>query len=160
MKVLKMIRKIFKSMIKGFRLSYLQRKYVKYRQDQNLDGSYLKSIVERTIKDDVLIKDYIDLCLTDPNIKEICQTYGLSSNDLYSIFCILELGLGYQYWKGHYAFMSTLAYPEPLEFTVVKLREDENVSNICKALKEYWTEEVGFGALFSTIKNSNQFIKR
>ena len=65
---------------------------------------------------DAALKEYLDLCMADGGVARVMRKYNLTREDLMEFYerqCAAGLG---QWVNGHFVALSTLAYPEPLQY--------------------------------------------
>ena len=73
-------------------------------------------ILGGTGKRDAALKEYLDLCMADGAVARVMRKYNLTREDLMEFYERLSMvGLG-QWINGHFVALSTLAYPEPLQY--------------------------------------------
>lgn len=94
------------------------------------------------------IEEFLNLCVSDPGVQQVMEVENLSRSDLRDLYQVLMLnGLG-QWVKGHYAALSTIAYFEPLMFSVRAKNEGVSILEICDKLLDYWEGKIPQGRLF------------
>lgn len=111
------------SVKKSLKLKLLQAKlapYPNHPPNQTIDEmfkGFLKPSMPKELLDEYL-DEYIDFfCLNDRKISPIVKHYGLSKDNLKSIYrdlCHLPLGWA----RGHYIPLSTLSYVEPFMYYI------------------------------------------
>ena len=97
------------------------------------------------------LSEFFDLCEADPGVKSVMEREGLARGDLEQIYGVLRaLGLG-QWVKGHYAALSTIAYPEPLLFLVRSQKRNVEALTVASTLLDYWENKIPQGALLAQV---------
>ena len=100
-------------------------------------------------KRDRALEEFLDLCESDEGVKRVMEIEQLSRSDLEKLYSELLLnGLG-QWVKGHYAALSTIAYVEPLLFTIHAKKQGVGMREICVTLLDYWGEKIPQGGLLN-----------
>lgn len=93
------------------------------------------------------LEDFFDLCKADDGVAQVMEIENANRTDLEEIYKVLLLnGLG-RWVKGHYAALSTVAYAEPLMFTLRTKAQGTSVSEISFTLLEYWEGKIRQGDL-------------
>lgn len=96
-------------------------------------------------------EEFLDLCERDKNVSMVMMLEGLNRSDLKELYKLLMLnGLG-QWVKGHQMALSTLAYPEPLRYTVRAQKQDVNIREIVVNLMDYWDDKFPPGGLIALV---------
>lgn len=95
--------------------------------------------------------EFLDLCESDVGIKQVMEIEGISRADLNELYTrLLAAGLG-QWIKGHYAALSTIAYVEPLQYTIRARRMGNSWPRIVSDLLAHWEERIPSGALLDKV---------
>jgi len=79
---------------------------------------------------DAALKEYLDLCMADGGVAGVMRKYNLTREDLMEFYERLSMvGLG-QWINGHFVALSTLAYPEPLQYVAESRRRMQMLGTI------------------------------
>ena len=139
-----------KSWSKSSRLSELQRKI-------HPPGQSMSALVTGALNPqgaaarDAAVDEFLNLCESDEGVKQVMQIEGLTRADLKDLYQRLTVaGLG-QWIKGHYAALSTIAYPEPLQFAVRAPKQGVQWTHVVFSLMEYWEGNVPQGSLLGQL---------
>ena len=101
---------------------------------------------------DRALDEFLDLCESDEGIKQVMAVERLSRQDLKELYThLLAAGLG-QWIKGHYVALSTIAYVEPLQYTVRSQRMGNSWPRIVSDLLAHWEERISSGALLDKVR--------
>lgn len=101
---------------------------------------------------DRALEEFLDLCVADEGVKKVMEVEHLSRSDLKELYTrLLAAGLG-QWIKGHYVALSTIAYVEPLQYTVRAQRMGNSWPRILSDLLAHWEERIPSGALLSKVR--------
>ena len=97
------------------------------------------------------LAEFFDLCESDEGVKSVMQLEGLTRSDLEQIYgSLLAIGLG-QWVKGHYAALSTIAFPEPLLYLVRSRKRNVDPHTIASNLLDYWETKIPLGTLLARV---------
>ena len=150
-----MVFKALKSFIKGFRLSLYYTKYEK----MNASYDFKKLLVQPASPSQLFMEDFVNFCLQDPRVKRLVHTYNVDKNELFEIQSLLSITILNQRTKGHIPSLATLAYVEPLIYSVVKYRERGSSSEWTNKLFKYWNDQISQGFLLREASNSEKWIE-
>lgn len=112
----------------------------------------MRSLSDGTNEKETALVEYLAFCESDEGVKKVMDSENLSREDLRDIyFRLLAVGLG-QWIKGHYAALSTIAYVEPLLYTVRSQRHGSDWMEVAGNLLAYWENEISQGSLLQQIQ--------
>ena len=95
--------------------------------------------------------DYLDLCVSDEGVAKVMEMENLSRSGLQEIYGHLKAN-GLDRWvKGHCAALSSIAYSEPLYFTVRAPSMGMDWREISLSLSEYWEGRIQPGELVNRV---------
>jgi hypothetical protein len=101
---------------------------------------------------DRALESFLDLCESDEGIRKVMAIETISRADLREIYAqLLFIGLG-QWVKGHYAALSTIAYVEPLQYSVRAKKNGVGMQEIAFNLLEYWEDRIPKGGLLRQLQ--------
>lgn len=107
--------------------------------------------IANAVRTDAL-EEYLDLCESDEGVQQVMKIEGLSRADLKQIYASLSAaGLG-QWIKGHHAALSTIAYVEPLQYSVRAQKLGLARIDVVTNLLAYWEGRIPQGALLSQVR--------
>ena len=137
---------------KSSRLQELQK--VIAPPNQNVDGlvsDFMRSLESGSNERDRALEEFFDLCESDAGVKKVMEIEHLSRSDLKELYHYLcKVGLG-QWVKGHYAALSTIAYVEPLQYSVRAQKRGVNLQEIAINLLDYWEDKIPSGSLLRKV---------
>ena len=88
--------------------------------------------------EDRAFAEYLDLCESDDGVADVMALENLSRSGLQEIYRHLKAS-GLDRWvKGHYAALSSIAYPDPLYFAARAPNVGMDWGEISLSLLEYW----------------------
>jgi len=122
-----MLGEIFRSFKKSLKVKKLTKEYLKLRMDLS-SGTAFEILTADTNKRDDIIQQIVDTAYNEPNNQPPIKKFKITRNNLTEIIQRLEImGCG-QYAKGHYVAISSILYPQTLEYIFYKKRKnmDEN----------------------------------
>lgn len=124
-----MFKEIFKSFKKSNNIKKITKEYLKYSNSsfQSIN-ELVKDVgnVSKFNKKEKIIDKIVDMALTEPNNEPVIKKFNLDKEKLKKIFEELEYtGLAGQYAGGHYVSISSILYPQTLEFIVFRERNEE-----------------------------------
>lgn len=122
-----MFGEIFRSIKKSSNVRKLTKEYLKSRQDLSTGSAFDILTADTTGRDNVINK-IIDMAYNEPSNQLPIKKFKITREKLAEIISYLEvLGCG-QYAKGHYVAISSILYPQTLEYIFYKKRKnmDEN----------------------------------
>ena len=97
------------------------------------------------------LEAFFDLCESDAGVKKVMEIEHLSRADLKQLYVsLLTAGLG-QWVKGHYAALSTIAYVEPLQYSVRAQKRGVGRPEIALNLLEYCEGKIPAGGLLRQV---------
>lgn len=142
-----------KSWSKSSRLQELQKKIAPPNQNINDVVANARAASSGAVSpQDRALEEFLDLCESDEGVKQVMQIEHLSRSDLKDLYVrLLAAGLG-QWVKGHYVALSTIAYPEPLQFATRAPKMGVTWSGIVVNLLDYWEDRIPQGGLLSQIR--------
>ncbi len=97
------------------------------------------------------LKEFLDLCESDEGVKNVMEIERISRDDLEQIYITLESSGSLGWIKGHYSPLSTIAYSEPLLYTVRSKKTGVNHFDILSNLQDYWSGKISQGGLLRKI---------
>ena len=101
---------------------------------------------------DRALEEFLDLCESDEGIQQVMKIENLSRSDLKQLYVRLSAaGLG-QWIKGHHAALSTIAYVEPLQYTVRAQKRGIAWLQVVSNLLEYWEGRIPQGGLLNQVR--------
>ena len=145
--------KLARSWKKSSRLQELERLIAPPNQTvADLVAGVAKSASGGTSAKDRAFEEFLDLCVSDEGVKKVMEIERLSRSDLKELYTrLLAAGLG-QWINGHYAALSTIAYVEPLQYTVRSQRMGNSWPRILSDLLAHWEERIPAGALLNKVR--------
>ena len=123
-----MFKEIFRSFKKSKNIKRITKEYLKYSNSLQSINDFTKGIrvTDYYDKKEKIINEIIDLALTEPNNKPVIKKFDLDKEKIKKIFEDLEYtGLVGQFAGGHYISISSILYPQTLEFIAYKERNEE-----------------------------------
>ena len=123
-----MFKEIFRSFKKSKNIKRITKEYLKYSNSLQSISDFTKGIriTDYYDKKEKIINEIIDLALTEPNNKPVIKKFNLDKEKIKKIFEDLEYtGLVGQFAGGHYISISSILYPQTLEFIAYKERDEE-----------------------------------
>ena len=120
-----MIGEIFRSFKKSSKIKKLTKEYLKSRQHLS-SGTAFEILTADTSARDNAINKIVDMAYNEPNNQPPIKKFNITKEKLAEIISRLELfGCG-QYAKGHYVAISSILYPQTLEYIFYKKRKNMN----------------------------------
>ena len=114
-------------------------------------AGFMQSLGDRADPKAAALAEFFDLCEADSGVKSVMELEGLTRSDLEQLYGSLRaVGLG-QWVKGHYAALSTIAYPEPLLYLVRSRRRNADPLTVASNLLDYWENKIAQGALLAEV---------
>lgn len=111
-------------------------------------------------KEERLMEEYLDLCMSDEGVVHVMRHYGLSKENLYQYYIQLSAaGLG-QWIKGHYVPLSSITYFEPLLYLVEAKKRKIDWATIVGNLLQYWEGTFSHGGLLDILEKESPFLKQ
>ena len=123
-----MFKEIFRSFKKSKNIKRITKEYLKYSNSLQSISDFAKGIRDtgNYEKKEKIINEIIDLSLTEPNNRPVIKKFNLDKEKIKKIFEDLEyIGLAGQFAGGHYISISSILYPQTLEFIAYKERNEE-----------------------------------
>ena len=123
-----MFKEIFRSFKKSKNIKRITKEYLKYSNSLQSISDFANGIRDTDYYDkkEKIINKIIDLALTEPNNKPVVKKFNLDKKKIKKIFEDLEyIGLAGQFAGGHYISISSILYPQTLEFIAYKERNKE-----------------------------------
>ena len=111
-----------------------------------------KGVIGWTEQKKELIEEYLDMCVSDTNVKFVLDHYGMDRSDLMEIYKSLIFSLGIYGKSGHYIPLSTISYFEPLVYVVEAKKSGLSQAKINGNLLLYWDDEVPQGGLVNKLQ--------
>ena len=119
-----MLKEIFRSFKKSSKIKRLTKEYLKYSLTAQTTAFEALSTSRVEAKSKVFDK-VLELAFTEPNNQPVIKKFNLDKRKLEDIVEDLELHGGAQYEGGHYISISSILYPQTLEFIVYKERKTQ-----------------------------------
>lgn len=119
-----MFEEIFRSFRKSSKIKRLTKEYLKYSLTAQTTAFEALSTSRVEAKSKVFDK-VLELAFTEPNNQPAIKKFNLDKRKLEDIVEDLELNGGAQYEGGHYISISSILYPQTLEFIVYKERKTQ-----------------------------------
>ena len=120
----------------------------------------IASITFDADKEEWLMEEYLDLCMTGEGVVHVMRNYGLSKEDLYQYYIQLSAaGLG-QWIKGHYVSLSTITFFEPLLYLVEAKKREIAWGTIVANLLHYWEGAFSHGGLLAILEEQSPFLQQ
>ena len=145
---------IFSTIVKSWKKSSRLQELEKAISPPHQSGGNLSdspSITDAIQAKDRALEDFLNLCEADDGVQQIMKVEGISRTDLKNIYIdLLAAGLG-QWIQGHYAALSTIAYVEPLQYTIRAQKAGAPMTDVAGNLLDYWSGRIPQGALLSQI---------
>ena len=117
----------------------------------------ISDLVRRSLDTDAMsarqhaIEQFLDLCESDDGVRKVMEIEGLSRADLEQLYVnLLANGLGWI--KDHHAALSTIAYVEPLQYSVRAKKRGVGLLEIVFNLREYWEGKIPSGGLLRQVQ--------
>ncbi|MDB0072173.1 hypothetical protein N9E72_01360 [Candidatus Pelagibacter sp.] len=123
-----MFKEIFRSFKKSKNIKRITKEYLKYSNSLQSISDFAKGIRDTVYyeKKEKIINEIIDLSLTEPNNRPVIKKFNLDKEKIKKIFEDLEyIGLAGQFAGAHYISISSILYPQTLEFIAYKERNEE-----------------------------------
>ena len=139
-----MLKEIFRSLIKSTKIKKLTKEYLKYSLTAQTTAFEALSTSRVEAKSKVFDK-VLELAFTEPNNQPAIKKFNLDKRKLEDIVEDLELNGGAQYEGGHYISISSILYPQTLEFIVYKERKTQLDKNrmILRIMDYFKNREIG-----------------
>ena len=120
-----MFGEILRSIKKSWNVKKLTKEYLKSRQNLS-SGTAFDILTADTAPRDNAINKIVDMAYNEPNNQPTIKKFKITRSKLAEIVPRLELfGCG-QYAKGHYVAISSILYPQTLEYIFYKKRKNMN----------------------------------
>jgi hypothetical protein len=120
-----MFGEIFRSIKKSSNVKKLTKEYLNSRRDLS-SGTAFDILTADTSPRDNAINKIVDMAYNEPNNQPPIKKFKITKEKLAEIIPRLELfGCG-QYAKGHYVAISSILYPQTLEYIFYKKRKNRD----------------------------------
>ena len=139
-----MFSELIRSFKKSNKLRKLTKEYLKYSITEHTNAFEALS-TERTKNRENVLNEIVNVAFTEPNNQPVINKFELNKTKLKEIVINLESLGGAQYAKGHYVAISSIFYPQTLEFVVYKKRKTdlENIRMMLRILDYFKNNETG-----------------
>ena len=120
-----MFGEIFRSFKKSSKVKKLTIEYLKSKMNPSSSSAFEMLTADTTPRDNTINK-IVDMAYNEPNNQPPIKKFKITREKLAEIIPHLEmLGCG-QYAKGHYVAISSILYPQTLEFIFYKDRKNRD----------------------------------
>jgi hypothetical protein len=100
--------------------------------------------------DDKALEELFAFCESDVEVSSVMSTHGADKEKLKEVYSVLLRGGAGQFgkgrWRGNYIPVSTIAYPDPLNYALRNLRNDlisrDQIGEVSFQLLEYFQNGV------------------
>lgn len=118
-----MFGELFRSLKKSSKVKKLTKEYLKFRRDLSSGTAFDILTADTTARDNTINK-IVDMAYNEPNNQPPIKRFKITRDRLSETIPYLEmLGCG-QYAKGHYVAISSILYPQTLEYIFYKNRKN------------------------------------
>jgi hypothetical protein len=139
-----MLKEIFRSVKKSFKVKRLTKEYLKHSITEQT-SAFEALMSDRSDKRDLVLDELVDTSFNEPNNQPVIKKFKLNKEKLKEIVRKLEFFGGAQYVAGHYISVSSILYPQTLEFIVYKDRkaEVEKMRMVLRIMDYFKNRETG-----------------
>ena len=122
--MIKMFEEIFRSFKKSSKIKRLTKEYLKYSLTAQTSAFEALSTARVEARSKVY-DEVLETAFREPNNQPVIKKFNLDKRKLEDIVEDLELNGGGQYLGGHYTSISSILYPQTLEFIVYRERKTQ-----------------------------------
>jgi hypothetical protein len=122
--MIKMFEEIFRSFKKSSKIKRLTKEYLKYSLTAQTTAFEALSTARIEARSKVF-DEVLETAFREPNNQPVIKKFNLDKRKLEEIVEDLELNGGGQYLGGHYISISSILYPQTLEFIVYRERKTQ-----------------------------------
>jgi hypothetical protein len=139
-----MFKEIIRSVKKSFKVKRLTKEYLKHSITEQT-SAFEALMSDRSDKRDLVLDEIVDTSFNEPNNQRVIKKFKLNKEKLKEIVRKLEFFGGAQYVAGHYISVSSILYPQTLEFIVYKDRkaEVEKMRMVLRIMDYFKNRETG-----------------
>ena len=118
-----MFGELFRSFKKSSKVKKLTKEYLKSKMSPSSNSAFEMLTADTTPRDNTINK-IVDMAYNEPNSQPPIKKFKITKDKLADTISLLEmLGCG-QYAKGHYVAISSILYPQTLEYIFYKNRKN------------------------------------